>query len=92
VLNGLADGGIIFVHLAAYYAHQYPDRLDYVDVPGAEQFGQKIAMARTIRSARPLTGEFERFFIEVARSAYPKNGFAPVDTFDYGSDLSSIGK
>jgi hypothetical protein len=87
VMNGLADGGIIFAHLAAFYARQYPDRLAYADVPGAERFGQQIAVARTVRPQRPLTEQFERFFREAARTAYPENGFAALNTFDFGSDL-----
>jgi hypothetical protein len=92
VLNGLADGGIVFGHLAAFYARHYPDRLSYVELAGAERFGQTIAMARTTRSPRPMTGEFERFFRDAARTVYPANGFAAADTFDYGSDLLSSGR
>ena len=92
VLNGVADGGIVFGHLAAFYARHYPDRLVHVEVAGAERFGQTIAMARTTRSPRALTGQFEQFFRDAARTAYPANGFAAVDTFDYGSDLLSPGR
>jgi len=49
VLNDIADGGIIFSHLAAFYAHTYPDRLRAVAVPDAERFGQELALARTER-------------------------------------------
>ena len=35
LLNDLADGGIIFGHLAAFYAGAYPDKLTFVPVPDA---------------------------------------------------------
>ena len=92
VLNGVADGGIVFGHLAAFYARHYPDRLANVEVDGAERFGQTIAMARSTRAPRALTGQFERFFREAARTAYPSNGFSAADTFDYGSDLQLSGR
>lgn len=92
VMNGLADGGIIFSHLGAFYARQYPDRLRYVAVNGAEQFGQQIALARTVRSAGPIVAQFERFFLDVALGAYPAGGFAAPDTFAYGTELSLITK
>ena len=92
VMNGLADGGIIFAHLAAFYARQYPDHLRFVAVDGAEPFGQQIALARTVHSASPSVAQFERFFLEVARAAYPAGGFATPDTFAYGTELSLSAK
>ena len=92
LLNGLADGGIIFDHLAAYYARQYPDRLRHVDVPAAERFGQPIAIAETTPRKGVLTASFERFFLEAARTAYPSGGFSPIDTFPYGATLALGGK
>src|SRR5262249_1639288 len=38
LLNDIADGGIIFGHLAAFYARTYPQRLRSVAVPAAEPF------------------------------------------------------
>src|SRR5215831_12889355 len=62
VLNDIADGGVIFSHLAAFYAHTYPDRLRAVAVADAERFGQELALARTEREPSRLTAAFERFF------------------------------
>jgi hypothetical protein len=64
VLNNIADGGIIFSYLAAFYAQTYPDRLRYIAVAAAEPFGQEIAMARTARAHVSLAAAFERFFLE----------------------------
>lgn len=78
LVNGLADGGLIFSHLAHFYAGVFPDRLRAVDVPGAERFGQDIAMARTVHARSPLAAAFQRFFLEKARAAYPEGGFADL--------------
>jgi hypothetical protein len=57
-------------------------------VPGAEQFGQDIAMARTTRARSQLADAFERFFLEAARTAYPEGGFAELGaTFGANIDL-----
>jgi hypothetical protein len=40
-------GGIIFDHLAEYYARAFPEPLRYVGVPGADRFGQEIAITHT---------------------------------------------
>jgi hypothetical protein len=87
VLNGIADGGIVFGHLAAFYARIYPDRLRSVAVPAAGPFGQELAVARTVRDPGPLTAAFERFFLTEARHAYPNSGFAEPTTFPYGAAL-----
>jgi hypothetical protein len=87
VLNGLADGGIIFDHLAAFYARTYPDQLRYVAVPEAERFGQDIAIARTSAENKPLDDAFRKFFLNVARDAYPSAGFSASSTFDFGRVL-----
>jgi hypothetical protein len=89
VLNKIADGGIIFDHLAAFYARTYPDQLRHVAVPGAEAFGQEIAVASTVREHGSLTAAFERFFLEAARAAYPEGGFAAPGTFRYGAELDT---
>ncbi|HEX9522870.1 MAG TPA: hypothetical protein VF949_07870 [Reyranella sp.] len=76
LINGLADGGLIFSHLANFYASAFPERLRALAVPGAERFGQDIAIVRTTRASRALAASFERFFMEVAPTAYPEGGFA----------------
>jgi len=80
LINGLADGGLIFSHLAHFYAAVFPDQLRAVAVPGAERFGQNIAMVRTSRPRSALADAFERFFMEAARTAYPEGGFADLDS------------
>jgi hypothetical protein len=92
VLNDIADGGIIFSHLAAFYAHTYPDLLRAVAVPAAEPFGQELAIARTVREPGHLTAAFERFFRDAARTAYPAGGFADVTKFHYGAALNLRGR
>jgi hypothetical protein len=92
VLNSIADGGIIFSHLAAFYAQAYPDRLRYVAVPEAERFGEEIAIARTVGNHGPSTTAFERYFLETAQTAYPKGGFATQGAFRYGAELNLTGK
>jgi hypothetical protein len=88
LLNHIADGGLIFSHLAAFYAQKYPDRLRYVAVPAAEPFGEDIAVARTTREQGPLASAFEKFFLDAARTAYPEGGFASEEHFRYGSEVS----
>jgi hypothetical protein len=75
LINDLADGGLIFSHLAKFYASTFPERLRALAVPGAERFGQDIAIVRTTRS-HALAASFERFFMEIAPTAYPEGGFA----------------
>jgi hypothetical protein len=92
LVNDIADAGIIFSHLATFYARTYPERLRSVAVPGAARFGQELALARTLRVARPATSAFERFFLDAARTVYPSGGFAEPATFQYGAELNLTGK
>lgn len=80
LINGVADGGLIFSHLASFYAATFPDRLHAIAVPGAERFGQDIAIARTVGARSRLATAFRQFFLEAARTAYPKGGFADLGT------------
>jgi hypothetical protein len=87
LINDLADGGLILSHLANFYARTFPERLRALSVPGAERFGQDIAIVRTARS-HALAVSFERFFMEVAPTAYPEGGFAVLGpTFGTPVDL-----
>ena len=88
LLNGLADGGVIFGHLAAFYASAYPDRLRAVTVPGAAPFGQTIAVAPAMRTVpSPVREVFLEYLLAVASSAYPKAGFHGPEAFAYGEAL-----
>ena len=88
ILNGLADGGIIFDHLAAFYARMYTEQLKYVPVPGAERFGREIAIARTAVAHDALSDAFQRFFLDKARDTYPAAGFTKSDKFAFGRVLN----
>ena len=81
-----ADVGIIFHHLARYFAATYPDLCTMITVPGAEQFSSTIAMAQTIDPLRaPGAKAFLEFFLGVAREVYPRYGFAMMDEAEYGA-------
>jgi hypothetical protein len=84
VLNDLADGGIIFAHLAQFYTLSFPDALRAVSVPAAADFGRDIALARVAGERPPTADAFARFFLAAARSAYPDGGFSPLSDFAYG--------
>jgi hypothetical protein len=65
-----ADVGIIFHHLACYFAAAYRELCAMVTVPGAEKFSSTIAMAETIDPLRaPATKAFSEFFLGVARES-----------------------
>jgi hypothetical protein len=85
ILNNLADGGVIFGHLASFYAQAFPDRLSFVAVPAAEPFGETIAVARAAGEHSALTAAFETFFLTAARTAYPAAGFSAPETFAFGA-------
>jgi hypothetical protein len=87
ILSNQADGGVIFAHLASFYARAYPDKLSYVAVPAAERFGQDIAVAHTAGDHGRLTSAFRRFFLEAARTAYPAGGFAAPESFRFGAQV-----
>lgn len=86
LLNGHAEGGILFGHLAAFYAATYPEELAFVEVPEAAPFGQEIAVALTRRN-RDVAGAFEVFLLEAAREAYPAGGFAGSESFGFSDRL-----
>jgi hypothetical protein len=68
-----ADVGIIFHHLARYFAATYPELCALVIVPGAQKFSSTIAMAQTIDSLRVAAATaFSEFFLSVARGVYPR--------------------
>ena len=81
-----ADVGIIFHHLARYFAMTYPELCAMVTVPGAEQFSSTIATAQTVDPLRaPAAKAFSEFFLRIAREVYPRYGFAMMDEADYGA-------
>ena len=83
-----ADVGIIFHHLARYFAVTYPELCAMVAVPGAEQFSSTIAMAQTVDPLRALAAKaFSEFFLSVAREVYPRYGFAIMSAAEYGATI-----
>jgi hypothetical protein len=85
-----ADVGIIFHHLARYFAATYPEHCAMVTVPGAEKFSSTIAMAQTIDPLRaPAAKAFSEFFLGIAREVYPRYGFAMMNAAEYGGRLGS---
>jgi hypothetical protein len=80
-----ADVGIIFHHLARYFAATYPELCALVMVPGAEKFSSTIAMAQTIDPLRAAAATaFSEFFLGVAREVYPRYGFAMMNEAEFG--------
>jgi Bacterial extracellular solute-binding protein len=72
-----ADVGIIFHHLARYFATTYPELCAIVTVPGAEKFSSTIALVQTVDPPRAAAAKaFAEFFLGVAREVYPRYGFA----------------
>lgn len=92
LLNDLADVGVIFGHLAAFYAETYPHALRYIPVPEAAPFGQDIAAARAVR-ARPsmLREAFMEYLMASASRTYPENGFHEAARFNYGETIALPG-
>jgi accessory colonization factor AcfC len=85
VAQDYADVGLIFHHLARYYAAAYPRLYTVVAVPGAEQFSSTIAMAPTVNPLRAEAAKaFSEFFFEVARDVYPRYGFATMSEAEFG--------
>jgi ABC-type Fe3+ transport system substrate-binding protein len=83
-----ADVGIIFHHLARYFAATYPALCALVTVPGAEKFSSTIAMAEIIDPLRaPAAKAFSEFFLGVAREVYPRYGFATMTEAEYGATI-----
>jgi len=83
-----ADVGIIFHHLARFFAATYPELCTMVTVPGAEQYSSTIAMAWTVDALRaPAAKAFSEFFLGVAREVYPRYGFATMNEAEFGATL-----
>ena len=86
---GAANVGIIFRHLAEYYASAYPDLCTMIPLPGAEQFSGTIALTTVERPIRVIAARaFTKFFLDNAREVYPQFGFASMSEADYGAQLT----
>ncbi|MEO1236290.1 MAG: substrate-binding domain-containing protein [Planctomycetota bacterium] len=89
LLTDQADAGLIFGHLARFYADAYPDQLAFRPVPGAAPFGQEILLARpTAADDRdPAVDCFRDFLLDHAATAYPAGGFADPTAFGFGQTI-----
>jgi hypothetical protein len=68
-----ADVGIIFHHLARYFATNYPQLCTMVTVPGAEKFSSAIAMVSAVDPLRAgAATAFKEFFLAIARDKIHK--------------------
>jgi hypothetical protein len=84
IATGKADVGIIFHHLARYFAETYPQHCSMVTVRGADQFSSTIAMVPLRDPLRSLASQaFSEFFLRVAREVYPRYGFASMAGTEY---------
>ena len=83
-----ANVGIIFAHLARYYARTFPDLVEMIEVPGAERFSSTIALTAAAAPLHPPAATaFEEFFLGIAGSLYPRYGFAAMSPEEYGRKL-----
>jgi hypothetical protein len=81
-----ADVGIIFHHLAHYFATNYPQLCAMVTVPGAEKFSSAIAMVTALNPLRAEAAKaFKEFFLAIARDVYPRYGFAIMNEAEFGA-------
>lgn len=90
VMNDVAPVGLVFVHLARFYADHWPDKLEFVEIPEAASFGKEISVARTTReNGNPaLAQSFIEFLMDAAPEAYKAGGFAPVSAFGFGREIN----
>jgi hypothetical protein len=89
IANWDADVGIIFHHLAQYYAAAYPNVCSMVAIPEAERYSSTIAMAQTLNPLRALAARtFSEFFLESAREVYPRYGFATMSPQEFGQAVA----
>ena len=59
-----ANVGIIFAHLARYYARTFPDLVEMIEVPGADRFSSTIALTEAAAPLHPHAAiAFEEFFL-----------------------------
>lgn len=88
VASGIADAGLIFHHLARYYAAAWPQRLRMIEIEGAERFPATIAATVTIDAPRAQAARaFVEFLMKEARTVYPRYGFAEMSAGEFGATL-----
>jgi hypothetical protein len=88
VASRAAHVGIIYAHLAQYYAAAFPQIFAKITVPGAEQFSSTIAFVRSVNPLRSVPANaFYKYFLEAARDIYPRHGFATMDVEEFGEEI-----
>lgn len=89
VKNEIAPVGVVFGHLARFYADYWPDEFAFVEIPEAAPFGSEILVAKTARPTadEAITGAFLDFLFQAAPAAYEAGGFMPADSFEFGRAL-----
>jgi hypothetical protein len=88
IANRDADVGIIFHHLAHYFATTFPELCAMVSLPEAEKFSSSIALAEAIDPLRVTAAKaFSEFFLVAAREIYPRYGFAMMSDAEFGAAI-----
>jgi hypothetical protein len=88
IASRAADVGIIFHHLARYFASAYPELCTMVTVASFEEFSSTIAMAATTDPLRAEAAQgFSEFFLGAAREVYPHYGFAVMREAEFGAKI-----
>jgi ABC-type molybdate transport system substrate-binding protein len=88
ITTGNAEVGVIFRHLAHYFANAYPDRCAMLTVPGAERFASSLAMTTASPPLRAqATSAFSEFFFSIAREVYPRYEFALLSETEFGAAI-----
>jgi Bacterial extracellular solute-binding protein len=89
VASHVAHVGIIYAHLAQYYAAAFPQIFAKITVPGAEQFSSTIVFVRSVNPLRSAAAKaFSEYFLEAARDVYPRHGFATMDAEQFGEEIA----
>ncbi|MEM6788766.1 MAG: substrate-binding domain-containing protein [Myxococcota bacterium] len=90
LLSGRADVGVIFGHLATFYARRYPDTLVATTLPASAAFGETILMAPTrtrTRAPDPALEALIAYLRRRAPAAYEAGGFAAPGDFDFDATV-----
>jgi hypothetical protein len=89
VARGYADVAFTWYHLVSYWARIFPNRFEFIAVPGAEPFFTQIALARVNNPLRSgAMKAFDEFFFSRARDVYPRYDFARMNDNEFGAILA----
>lgn len=89
VARNYAAVGIIFYHLALYYAASNPGIFSALPVENSDQFGSEMYVAR-MKEARNEQGAraFLDYFLSAAATHYPEHGFVRLAKEEIGKRIS----